>query len=75
MRLVAKAEPEAIIYESTAIPPELNFRKFDQIFGPTNTLRTSGLDTCSAPRRPRRAYRGSSRRATRAGRTPAPAAR
>lgn len=41
---VAKAEPEVIIYESTAIPPDLNFRKFDQVFGPTNTLRTVGLD-------------------------------
>jgi 2-alkyl-3-oxoalkanoate reductase len=41
---VAKAEPEAVIYESTAIPAEMNFRKFDQTFGPTNTLRTVGLD-------------------------------
>jgi nucleoside-diphosphate-sugar epimerase len=46
--LVAKADPEAIIYESTAIPPELNFRKFDQVFGPTNTLRTIGLDNLLA---------------------------
>ena len=46
--LVAKADPEAIIYESTAIPPELNFRKFDQVFGPTNTLRTVGLDNLLA---------------------------
>lgn len=41
---VAKAEPEAIVYESTAIPADMNFRKFDQTFGPTNTLRTTGLD-------------------------------
>jgi 2-alkyl-3-oxoalkanoate reductase len=41
---VAKAEPEAIVYESTAIPADMNFRKFDQTFGPTNTLRTVGLD-------------------------------
>jgi len=45
---VAKAEPEAIMYESTAIPPDLNFRKFDQTFGPTNTLRTVGLDNLLA---------------------------
>jgi nucleoside-diphosphate-sugar epimerase len=41
---VAKAEPEAVIYESTALPADMNFRKFDQTFGPTNTLRTTGLD-------------------------------
>ena len=41
---VAKAEPEALIYESTAIPANPNFRKFDQTFGPTNKLRTVGLD-------------------------------
>ncbi len=41
---VAKAEPEVIIYEATAIPASINLRKFDQTFGPTNELRTAGLD-------------------------------
>lgn len=41
---VAKAEPAAIIYEATAIPADLNFRKFDQTFAATNELRTTGLD-------------------------------
>jgi nucleoside-diphosphate-sugar epimerase len=41
---VAKAEPEVIIYEATAIPAELNLRKFDQAFAPTSKLRTTGLD-------------------------------
>ena len=41
---VARAEPEAIIYEATAIPAAINLRKFDQTFGPTNKLRTVGLD-------------------------------
>ncbi len=41
---VARAEPEVIIYESTAIPAEFSLRKFEQAFAPTNTLRTVGLD-------------------------------
>lgn len=45
---VAKAEPEAIVYESTAIPANPSFRKFDQTFGPTNKLRTVGLDNLLA---------------------------
>jgi nucleoside-diphosphate-sugar epimerase len=41
---VAKAAPDVIVYEATAIPDKLNFRKFDQTFGPTSKLRTVGLD-------------------------------
>jgi nucleoside-diphosphate-sugar epimerase len=41
---VAKAAPDVIVYEATAIPEKLNFRKFDQTFGPTSELRTAGLD-------------------------------
>jgi nucleoside-diphosphate-sugar epimerase len=41
---VATAAPEVIVYEATAIPAKLSFRKFDQTFGPTSTLRTAGLD-------------------------------
>jgi 2-alkyl-3-oxoalkanoate reductase len=41
---VAKAEPEVIVHEMTAIPAKLNVRKFDQAFAPTNELRTTGVD-------------------------------
>jgi 2-alkyl-3-oxoalkanoate reductase len=41
---VAQAEPEVIVHEMTAIPPQLNLRKFDQVFAATNKLRTTGLD-------------------------------
>ena len=41
---VAKAAPEVIVYEATAIPEKLSFRKFDRTFGPTSLLRTAGLD-------------------------------
>lgn len=41
---VATAEPEVIVHEMTAIPADISFRKFDQTFGPTNKLRTTGLD-------------------------------
>jgi nucleoside-diphosphate-sugar epimerase len=41
---VATAEPEVIVYEATAIPPKLSFRRFDETFGPTSKLRTVGLD-------------------------------
>ncbi|HUB38076.1 MAG TPA: NAD(P)-dependent oxidoreductase [Streptosporangiaceae bacterium] len=42
--VVARAAPEVIVHEMTAIPGEMNFRKFDQIFAVTNELRTAGLD-------------------------------
>ena len=41
---VAKAEPEVVIYEATAIPANINLRKFDQTFAATDRLRTTGLD-------------------------------
>lgn len=41
---VAQAEPEVIVHEMTAIPAEMNFRKFGQTFAATNELRTRGLD-------------------------------
>jgi len=41
---VATAEPEVIVHEMTAIPADISFRKFDQTFGPTNKLRTAGVD-------------------------------
>jgi len=41
---VAKAEPEVIVHEMTAIPPAINLRKFDKAFAATNALRTAGVD-------------------------------
>jgi nucleoside-diphosphate-sugar epimerase len=41
---VARAEPEVIVHEMTAIPASMNLRKFDQTFATTNQLRTVGLD-------------------------------
>jgi nucleoside-diphosphate-sugar epimerase len=41
---VAEAEPDAIVHELTAIPPEFNPRRFDQAFAQTNRLRTEGTD-------------------------------
>src|SRR5258708_2010119 len=41
---VARAEPEVVVHEMTAIPASLNLRKFDQTFAATNQLRTAGVD-------------------------------
>src|SRR4029450_12259630 len=41
---VAKAEPDVIVHELTAIPAEFNPRRFDQAFAQTNRLRTEGTD-------------------------------
>ncbi len=41
---VAKAEPNVIIHEMTAIPPSFGLRNFDRTFAVTNVLRTKGLD-------------------------------
>jgi nucleoside-diphosphate-sugar epimerase len=41
---VAKAEPDVIIHEMTAIPPSFGLRHFDRTFAVTNELRTKGLD-------------------------------
>jgi 2-alkyl-3-oxoalkanoate reductase len=41
---VARAEPEVVIHEMTAIPANLNLRRFDASFAATNRLRTAGLD-------------------------------
>ena len=41
---VAKAEPDVIVHEMTAIPAEISFRRFGQTFAATNLLRTRGLD-------------------------------
>jgi nucleoside-diphosphate-sugar epimerase len=41
---VAKAAPEVIVHEMTAIPAVINFRNFDKTFAATNALRTVGVD-------------------------------
>jgi nucleoside-diphosphate-sugar epimerase len=45
---VAKAEPEAIIHELTAIRAALDMRHFDRDFAQTNRLRTEGTDNLLA---------------------------
>lgn len=42
--VVAQARPDVIVHEMTAVPPAMNFRKFDQAFAATSELRTTGLD-------------------------------
>lgn len=42
--VVARAEPEVIVHEMTAIPERMNFRKLADTFAATNKLRTTGLD-------------------------------
>jgi 2-alkyl-3-oxoalkanoate reductase len=41
---VARAEPDVIVHEMTAIPATMNIRKFGETFAVTNELRTAGLD-------------------------------
>jgi nucleoside-diphosphate-sugar epimerase len=41
---VAKAEPDVIVHQMTAIPASFGLRDFDKIFEATNELRTKGLD-------------------------------
>ncbi len=41
---VERARPEVIIHELTAIPPDLDLRKFEEQFRLTNRLRTEGTD-------------------------------
>ncbi len=41
---VARAEPDVIVHEMTAIPASLSTRGFDRAFAATNSLRTAGLD-------------------------------
>ncbi len=41
---VAKAEPDVIVHQMTAIPTSIKLRNFDKVFATTNELRTRGLD-------------------------------
>jgi nucleoside-diphosphate-sugar epimerase len=42
--VVARAEPEVVIHEMTAIPDSVSLRHFDRSFAATNALRTRGID-------------------------------
>ena len=42
--VVAKARPDAIIYQATALSGQGLSRNMDRVFGPTNELRTKGTD-------------------------------
>jgi nucleoside-diphosphate-sugar epimerase len=42
--VVAQANPDVIVHEMTAIPAQINLRRFEQTFAATSALRTTGLD-------------------------------
>ena len=48
---VRQAEPEIVIHQLTAIPPNANFRTFDRDFALTNRLRREGLNNLLAAAR------------------------
>ena len=51
VRAVMKARPDAIVHQLTAIPTNLNLRRFDREFALTNRLRTEGTDNLLAAAR------------------------
>src|ERR671913_1360704 len=51
VRAVTGARPDAIVHQLTAIPPNLNLRRFDREFALTNRLRTEGTDNLLAAAR------------------------
>src|SRR5215470_10466011 len=48
---VAAARPDAVIYQATALAGISDFKHFDASFGPTNRLRTDGIDILLAAAR------------------------
>jgi 2-alkyl-3-oxoalkanoate reductase len=48
---VMRARPDAIVHQLTAIPADLNLRRFDREFALTNRLRTEGTDNLLAAAR------------------------
>jgi nucleoside-diphosphate-sugar epimerase len=48
---VTRARPDAIVHQLTAIPANLNLRRFDREFALTNRLRTEGTDNLLAAAR------------------------
>ena len=71
---VARAEPDVVVHQMTALAGFADLKSFDRGFARTNELRTQGRTTCSPPPT-RSASGGSSRRASPAGRTSGAAAR
>ncbi|HEX3173488.1 MAG TPA: NAD(P)-dependent oxidoreductase [Solirubrobacterales bacterium] len=51
LRVVGEAQPEAILHELTAIPPDLQPKHFDRDFALTNRLRSEGTDNLLAAAR------------------------
>jgi nucleoside-diphosphate-sugar epimerase len=51
VRAVMRARPDAIVHQLTAIPTNLNLRRFDREFALTNRLRTEGTDNLLAAAR------------------------
>ena len=51
LREVSRARPDVVIHQATAIPQELNLRKFDHQFALTNRLRSEGTDILLAAAR------------------------
>ena len=51
VRAVVAARPDAIVHQLTAIPANLNLRRFDREFALTNRLRTEGTDNLLAAAR------------------------
>ena len=74
MRAVAETEPEVIVHQLTALTGSLDMRHFDRDFAMTNRLRTEATDHLLAAGRAA-GTAGSWRRASPAGRSPAPAGR
>ncbi len=48
---VARARPQAVVHQLTAIPARPGARTFDRVFAPTNRLRTGGTDILLAAAR------------------------
>jgi nucleoside-diphosphate-sugar epimerase len=48
---VARAEPDVIVHQLTALSNVIDLRKFDEMFAPTNRLRTEGTDNLIAAAR------------------------
>jgi nucleoside-diphosphate-sugar epimerase len=54
---VARARPQAVVHQLTAIPARTGAGAFDRVFAPTNLLRTRGTDILLAAARAARARR------------------
>jgi 2-alkyl-3-oxoalkanoate reductase len=51
VKAVANAKPDVIVHEMTSLGAANDLRRFDRSFGPTNLLRTQGLDNLLAAAR------------------------